>query len=94
MEYISTVMNSIYDLFDSVTIPIVNVSALSLFLGIFGAYVSIVLLKMFFGLGNTATSGYSSINTGRGVFKAYVFSQRGGNNKNVKISKERKNDEH
>ena len=94
MEYISTVMNSIYNLFDSVTIPIVNVSALSLFLGIFGAYVSIVLLKMFFGLGNTATGNYSMILSGRNMAKAEVFSQRGGNNKNVKISKERKNDEH
>lgn len=81
LDLISTVLGNTYNFMNSIYVPGFNISFMSIFLGAVGAMVSIALLKMFFGLGNTAVGS-----VGRSI--------RGGNNKNIKVSNERKGDEH
>lgn len=80
LELLKTLLQSTYDFMNSIMVPGFNVSFLSIMMGACGAMVSIGLLKLIFGLGNSSVSSL-----GRSI--------RGGNNQNIKISKERKSDE-
>lgn len=86
LSYLRVFFEKTYELFDSVNVPGFNISIMTVLLGAFGALVSISLLKMIFGLGNSAVSGGFSTLAGMRV------SQRGGNNEKIKISKERSKD--
>lgn len=79
LELISTFLDCTYEFLNSIRIPGFNISFMSVLFGAFGAVISIALLKMFFGLGDSSFSSGSSI--------------RGGNNKRIKISSERRGDE-
>lgn len=70
-----------YQLFASIKVPGFDISVLGVFLGAITAVVSIAILKMLFGLGNSAVSGGSS-----------HFTQKGGNNIRMKIAEKRKGD--
>lgn len=80
LELIKTVLSNAYNFMDSIKVPGFNISFMAIFMGAVGAMVSIGLLKMIFGLGDSTVS---SIHIGRA-----------GNNKNIKISNERKGDRH
>lgn len=67
-----------YNFMDSIKVPGFNVSFISVYLGLFGTVVSIAILKLIFGLGNSSTG------SGRSV--------RGGNNNNIKVSEKRRYD--
>lgn len=82
ISFLTTFFQKTYDLFNSIRVPGFNISIMSVMLGALGALVSISLLKMFFGLGNSAVSGGSS-----------HFTQKGGNNLRMKIHELRKGDE-
>lgn len=77
MQLLKMFLLSTYDFLNSVYVPGFNVSVMSVFLGMFGAFISISVLKLLLGIGNT----------GSGLL------QRGGNNSKIKVSKERKGDE-
>lgn len=80
-HYLTGYLANVYNFMNSINIPGFNISFLQLFMGAFGAVVSIGLLKLIFGLGNSAVSSL-----GRSI--------RGGNNNNIKISSNRKGDTH
>ena len=81
MDIIATLLQSTYDFMNSIYVPGFNISFMSVLLGACAAMVSIGLLKLIFGLGNSSVSSL-----GRSV--------RGGNNKNIRISNDRKGDTH
>lgn len=81
ISFLTMFFDKTYQLFASIRVPGFNVSILGVLLGSISAVVSISLLKIFFGLGNSAVSGSS-----------HIFKQNGGNNKNIKISEKRKGD--
>lgn len=79
LELLQTVLQGTYDLMNSIMVPGFNISILAVLVGACGAMVSIGLLRLIFGLGNSSVSSM-----GRSV--------QGGNNKKIKTSKERKGD--
>lgn len=81
VSYLTMFFEKTYELLNSVNVPGFNISIMTVMLGAVGAVVSISLLKLIFGLGNSAVSGGSRFLT-----------QNGGNNKNIRTSKERKDD--
>lgn len=80
VKLLSEFLNSAYQFIDSIKVPGFNISFMDIMLGSCGALLSISLLKLIFGLGNSSVSSL-----GRSI--------RGGNNNNIKISKNRKGDE-
>lgn len=84
MALLREFLQQTYNFMNSIYVPGFNISFMSVFLGAFGAVVSIAILKLIFGLGNSSISSLGS---------AFRGSQRGGNNKNIKISNDRKGDE-
>lgn len=77
MELLKTLFTSTYELLSSVRVPGFNISFMAVIYGMFGAFLSISILKLLLGVGNTDS----------GIF------QRGGNNSKIKISNDRKGDE-
>ena len=76
----SSFLNTFFDLiYDLFSIhwPGTNLSILGIFLGVMGTYFTISVVQQFTGFGIAIASQ----------------SQRGGNNKNIKVSKDRKGDE-
>lgn len=84
ISFLTTFFQKTYELFASVRVPGFNISLISVLFGSFGAIVSISVLKTFFGLGNSSVSG--------GLGTMHSVRQKGGNNKKLKISEERKKD--
>ena len=82
VSYLQTFFELTYELFASIRVPGFGISILVVLLGSVGAVVSISLLKMFFGIGNSAVSGGSR-----------YFFQKGGNSRNIKIDEKRRGDE-
>lgn len=84
LNFLTMFLQKTYDLLSTIRVPGFNISLISIMFGSIGAMVSISLLKMIFGLGNTSVSG--------GLSSLKSLSSRdvsGGNNKNIKIAKER-----
>lgn len=82
IELIETWLFNSYQFLASIKVPGFDVSFIQLLFGVTGAILSISFLKMFFGLGNPATN-----------VTGIVGGLKGGNNKNIKISKNRRHDE-
>lgn len=81
VSLLKSILANTYNFLNSINVPGFNVSFLHIMLGAVGALVSIALLKLIFGLGNSSVSSL-----GRSI--------RGGNNNNIKISNDRKGDTH
>lgn len=77
LELIKSLFFNSYQFLASIKVPGFDLSFIQLLFGLFGAYVSICFLRLFFGLGDSQLRSSS---------------QSGGNNKNIKISKERRGD--
>lgn len=77
MELVSTWLYETYQFLASIKVPGFDISFIQLFIGAFCVVISIGFARMFFGLGGSAAS---------------FFGQHGGNNKNIKVSEERKGD--
>lgn len=85
MSLLKEFLGSTYELMCSIKVPGFNISFMSVFMGAFGAVVSVAVMKLIFGLGNSAVSSLGSM---------LRSGQHGGNNKNIKISENRKGDTH
>lgn len=77
MELVKEWLYQSYQFLASIKVPGFNISFIQLFFGVYAVTVSIGFARMFFGLGGDV---------------ARAFSQRGGNNKKIKVSKDRKGD--
>lgn len=84
IDFLTTFFAKTYELLSTIRVPGFNISILTVMYGSVGALLSISLLRLFFGLGNSVVSGGSSL--ARGAY------HKGGNNNNIKISDERKGD--
>ncbi|MBQ8669462.1 hypothetical protein IJ472_06755 [bacterium] len=83
IELIESLLFNTYQFLASTKVPGFDLSFIQLMFGAMGAIMSIGFLKMFFGLGNPAVSASGIVSS---------FRSTGGNNKNMKISKNRKGD--
>lgn len=79
-SFLVQLFNSVFQMFQ-ITIPGTTITFWGLALGLFATFVVLSVLKQFTGLG---------LSTARGPSKQ---SQRGGNNRNIKVNQNRKNDE-
>ncbi len=55
---------AIFNLFDSIRIPFLNCTIFTFISGCTVAFLSIVVLKLIFGIGNTAVGGFSFVGFG------------------------------
>lgn len=77
MEMIKEWLFQSYQFLASIKVPGFSISFIQLFFGVFAVVVSIGYARMFFGLGGDVVR---------------AVKQKGGNNKNIKVSNERKGD--
>ena len=80
-SFLVQLFNSVFQMFQ-ITIPGTTITFWGLGLGLFATFVVLSVLKQFTGLG---------LSTARSSGRQY--GQRGGNNRNIKVNQNRKNDE-
>ncbi len=88
IELLESLLFNSYQFLASVKVPGFDVSFIQLLFGATGAIMSIGFLKMFFGLGNPSVSASSIIHS----FGRKKSKSKGGNNKRIKVSQNRRKD--